>query len=64
MEKIPLIEYARQHGRDPSTARQMARRGGFQTAEKFGRDWFIDPDEPYPDGRTREARALREQRNK
>lgn len=50
---ISLVEYAKIHGRDPSTARQMALRGGFQTARKIGRNWVIEDSEPYPDHRRR-----------
>lgn len=50
---IPLADYARKNGRDPATARQMALRGGFQTAQKIGRDWLIDDQEPYPDRRVK-----------
>lgn len=50
---ISLAEYARQHGREPVSARQMAQRGGFQTARKIGRDWVIDDQEPYPDHRVK-----------
>lgn len=57
--KMPLAEYARQHGKDPANARQMAGRGSFQTAERLGRDWVIDPAEPWPDGRRKGARTLR-----
>lgn len=55
---IPLIEYARAHGKDPSTARGMALRGGFQTAKKMGRDWFIDPAEPWPDRRIKSGKYI------
>ena len=48
---ISLAEYAEIHGRDPATVRQMALRGGFQTARKIGRNWVIDSEEPYPDRR-------------
>ena len=48
---ISLSEYARKNSRSPATARQMALRGGFKTAQKIGRDWVIDDQEPYPDGR-------------
>jgi hypothetical protein len=46
---IPLGEYAARHGRDPSSARCKAERGGFESAVKIGRNWLIDPDEPYAD---------------
>ena len=50
---ISLAEYAQRNGRDPATARQMALRGGFKTAQKIGRDWVIDDQEPYPDRRVK-----------
>ena len=51
MALIPLKEYAERLGKNPVTARQKALRGGFKTAQKMGRDWFIDEDEPYEDNR-------------
>lgn len=48
---IALTEYARRHGKKPDTARQMALRGGFKTAQKIGRDWMIDENELWPDRR-------------
>lgn len=48
---ISLAEYAEIHGRDPATIRQMALRGGFQTARKIGRNWVIEDSEEYPDHR-------------
>ena len=47
---ITLKEYAEMHGVTPSTVRHRIRRGSI-TAVKLGRDWFIDKDEPYDDGR-------------
>lgn len=55
---IPLIEYARLNKRAPATARQMALRGGFKTAQKIGRDWFIDPEEPWPDRRIKSGKYI------
>lgn len=49
---IPLKDWAVRHGIAPATARQKALRGGFKTAEKVGRDWMIDADEPHVDLRT------------
>jgi hypothetical protein len=46
---ITLKAWALRHGIDPATARQKALRGGFKTAEKVGRDWMIDADEPKVD---------------
>lgn len=50
---VTLTEYAKANGKSPATARQMALRGGFKTAQKIGRDWLIDDQEPYPDRRVK-----------
>lgn len=50
---IPLTEYARGLGKNPANARQLAGRGSFRTAVKVGRDWLIDPTEPWPDRRVK-----------
>lgn len=49
---IPLTKYAEKHGKNESSARRMALRGRFLTAEKLGRNWVIDENEPWPDYRT------------
>jgi hypothetical protein len=48
---ISLVEYAAIHGKEQSSVRQKAERGGFQTARKIGRNWVIDSEEPYIDKR-------------
>ena len=48
---ISLAEYAAMHGKCQEAARKMAQRGGFQTAQKIGRNWVIDSAEPWPDRR-------------
>lgn len=48
---ISLVEYAKLHGKEESTVRRKAIRGGFKTAQKIGRNWVIDKDEPYTDHR-------------
>lgn len=48
---ISLAEYAKMHGKAQSSVQQKARRGGFQTARKIGRNWVIDSEEPYIDYR-------------
>ena len=53
MGLITLKEYAERLGKNPVVARQKAGRGGFKTAQKIGRDWFIDENEPYEDNRIR-----------
>lgn len=51
MTLISLKEYANMHGVTPDTIRQKVLRGGFTTAQKIGRNWVIDKDEPYSDQR-------------
>lgn len=55
---ISLVEYAKAHGRDPATARQMAGRGSFQTARKIGRNWVIEDSEPWPDRRIKSGKYV------
>lgn len=51
MAKIPLKEYAERVGKTRATCYNKYRRGGFKTAEKIGRDVFVDEDEPFVDER-------------
>lgn len=53
---ISLAEYAARNNRTPDTARQMALRGGFETARKIGRNWVIDDAEPWPDHRVKSGK--------
>lgn len=39
------------HNKAPVSARQKAARGGFKTAQKIGKTWVIDSEEPYNDER-------------
>jgi hypothetical protein len=48
---ISIAEYAALHGKAAKTVQQKAQRGGFKTAQKIGRNWVIDSEEPYTDGR-------------
>ena len=50
---ISLAEYAERHGKCQESARKMAQRRGFQTAQKIGRNWVIDSEEPWPDRRVK-----------
>jgi hypothetical protein len=52
---ISLVEYAKLHGKEESTVRRKAIRGGFKTAQKIGRNWVIDKDEPYIDYRRKRS---------
>ena len=53
---IPLKDWAEAHGLAPVSARQKAARGGFKTAVKIGRDWFINKDEDNPDHRIKSGK--------
>jgi hypothetical protein len=46
---IPLIDYARLHGKTISAVRKKAADGGFKTARKIGRNWVISEEEPFID---------------
>lgn len=48
---ISLVEYAALHGKASISVQQKARRNGFRTARKIGRNWVIDAEEPYSDNR-------------
>ena len=49
---ITLKEYCARLGKNHATGRQRCDRGAFKTAQKLGRDWFIDENEPWIDHRT------------
>jgi hypothetical protein len=53
MALITLKEYALRLGKNPDVVRQKALRGTLKTAQKLGRDWFIDENEPYVDHRVK-----------
>lgn len=55
---IPIKEYAKIHGKDLSSVRQKCQRGGFSTAQKIGRDWFIDDSEDYSDRRKNDEQEV------
>ena len=44
---ISLTEYAQRHSKSEVAVRKKAARGGFTTAQKIGRNWVIDSEEPY-----------------
>ena len=56
MKLITLKEYAERLGKNPDVVRQKALRGNFKTAQKTGRDWLIDENEPYVDYRKKESK--------
>lgn len=61
---ISLAEYAAKHERTLATVRQRVLRGGFKTARKIGRNWVIDSDEPYEDGRVKSGKYVGIQRKR
>lgn len=57
-ELISLAEYAKIHGVTSDTIRQRVLRGCFETAVKIGRNWCINKNEPYKDGRKKEIKPM------
>ena len=55
---ISLAQYAEKHGKCQESARKMAQRGGFQSAQKIGRNWVIDSEEPWPDRRVKSGEYI------
>lgn len=49
MAMILLRDYAKKHGKTTDAMRIKANRGNFKTAKKYGRDWYIDENEPLTD---------------
>ncbi|MBP3653182.1 MAG: hypothetical protein J6J78_08970 [Clostridia bacterium] len=66
MGMILLKEYAERLGKNSVVATQRAARGSFRTAQKIGRQWFIDENEPWTDGRVKSGKYIgfREKLNK
>lgn len=58
---IPIAKYAAMQKKNISTVRQKAQRGGFETAVKIGRDWFIDRDESYIDHRVKSGEYIKKE---
>ena len=48
---ISLVEYAQKHGKEVSGLRRKCIEGKFKTAQKIGRNWVIDSEEPLVDYR-------------
>jgi len=48
---ISFADYAKMHNIHQDTVRQKCLRGGFKTAQKIGRNWVINSEEPYSDNR-------------
>ena len=56
MALISLAEYAEKNGRSARQMRQKAAAGGFETAQKIGRNWVIEEGEPYIDNRVKSGK--------
>lgn len=52
---ISLAEYAKKNNKSQNAARDKANRGTFKTAQKIGRDWVIDSEEPWIDYRYKQT---------
>lgn len=65
MALISLKEYAQRNKLNPTSARYKAQHGGFKTAQKIGRDWVIDENEPSEDRRVKSGKFVgwRKKRN-
>lgn len=55
---ILLSEYAKKNGKHPDAARRLAEQGRLKTAQKMGRFWVVDSDEPYPDRRMKSGKYI------
>lgn len=53
---ISLAEYAKKHGKEISTVRQLCLRGNLPTAQKIGHYWVVEEDTPYPDHRIKSGK--------
>ena len=56
MAMITMIEYAKRHHKNARYLRTKCGNSGFKTAQKVGRDWFIDEDEPCADNRVTDGK--------
>ena len=45
---VALAEYAKSHNKSSDTIRRLAESGSLTTAQKIGRNWVVDSEEPYP----------------
>lgn len=59
MGLITIKEYAAKHDREPDTIKKSCQRGRFKTAQKIGRDWLIDEDEPFIDHRIKSRKYIK-----
>lgn len=55
---ITLKKYCERNNRKLNTARRMALRGSFKSAEKIGRDWYVEETEPWPDHRVKSGKYI------
>ena len=50
---ITIKEYAERNGLQHDNVRHKCQRGSYKTAQRIGRDWLIDENEPDIDRRVR-----------
>lgn len=50
---ITIKEYAEKNGLSHGNVRHKCQRGSYKTAQKIGRDWLIDENEPDVDRRVK-----------
>ena len=63
MALITIKEYAERNGLLHDNVRHKCRRGSYKTAQKIGRDWLIDENEPDADRRIRSGKYIGRTRN-
>lgn len=56
MALITIKEYAERNGLHHDNVRHKCQRGSYKTAQKIGRDWLIDENEPDADRRVKSGK--------
>ena len=61
---ISIGEYAEKNGVAHETVKKGCQVGRFKTAQKIGRNWAIDSEEPYIDNRIKTGKFVGKRNNK
>ena len=56
MAEITIKDYAERNGLRHTTVKQRCERGCYKTARKLGRDWIIDENDNFADGRVKSGK--------
>lgn len=64
MALISIKEYAERNGMQHDNVRHKCQRGSYKTAQKIGRDWLIDENEPDLDRRVKSGAYVGKVRNR